>query len=290
MNGLLCQFAHRFPELAAQILQRDKHKRRNFREETITDILMAGLTAFEPCGIRVDYPLNESVTGEDMDWEFVAPHAMDGRRYLRLHIQAKRAIQSGGKTPYWFYRELDHESPKGAGKGTQAQTLVAQAKTTRGCVPLYMFYHPQDAVDAKSDGLPAIKGVNVIFADQMLQQVGSSWPVAEKKVDRWRPHFMPLSRLLCWAGDSFHAERVGVDGAIEFLVRSSGGNFSPGALADRLNDAVIEFRPSVDRMPVEAVEVIPDSTLRALSGEMSDEFRAALKRPRVLFHSYGVDV
>lgn len=54
MNGLLCQFAHRFPDLAAQILQRDKHKRRNFREETITDILMAGLTAFEPCGIRVD--------------------------------------------------------------------------------------------------------------------------------------------------------------------------------------------------------------------------------------------
>src|SRR3546814_15412191 len=95
---------------------------------------------------------------------------------------------------------------------------------------------------------------------------------------------MPLSRLLCWAGDSFHAERVGFDGSIEFLVRSSGWNFSPGALADRLNDADVEFRPGVDRMPIKAVEEIPDSTVRALSGEMSDEFRATLKRPRVLFH------
>src|SRR3546814_11212777 len=81
---------------------------------------------------------------------------------------------------------------------------------------------------------------------------------------------MPLSRLLCWAGDSFHAERVGFDGSIEFLVRSSGWNFSPGALADRLNDADVEFRPGVDRMPIKAVEEIPDSTVRALSGEMSD--------------------
>lgn len=290
MNGLLCQFAHRFPELAAQILQRDKHKRRNFREETITDILMAGLTAFEPCGIRVDYPLNESLTGEDMDWEFVAPHAVDGRRYLRLHIQAKRAIQSGGKNPYWFYRELDHESPKGAGKGTQAQTLLAQAKATPGCVPLYMFYHPHDAVVPKSGKLPSIEGVNVMLADKMLQQVGSSWPVTEKKVDRWRPHFMPLSRLLCWAGEIFHAERVGVDGAIAFLVSSSGGNFSPGALADRLNEANTESGAGVDRRPIAAIESIPADTLLALGGGVSDEFRATLKRPRVLFHSYGDDL
>src|SRR3546814_1783981 len=49
--------------------------------------------------------------------------------------------------------------------------------------------------DVCSSDLPAIEGVNVMFADKMLQQVGASWPVAEKKVDRWRPYFMPLSRL-----------------------------------------------------------------------------------------------
>ncbi|CUX70353.1 hypothetical protein AGR6A_pAt50014 [Agrobacterium sp. NCPPB 925] len=32
---------------------------------------MAGLVPFEPFGIRVDFPRDESITGGDMDWEFV---------------------------------------------------------------------------------------------------------------------------------------------------------------------------------------------------------------------------
>lgn len=51
----MCAFGRRFPDFAAEILHRDRHKRRNFREETITDILMAGLVPFEPFGLRVEH-------------------------------------------------------------------------------------------------------------------------------------------------------------------------------------------------------------------------------------------
>ena len=169
--NLLCRFAKRFPLLAAEILERDRHKRRNFREETITDVMMAGLVPFEPFDIVTDYPDDESLTGEDMDWEFVNENAVDGRRYLRLHIQAKRAHYSAGKkAPYWLYRELDHavasklpkrasKPPKGAPKpgppfhGTQHKLLIDEAAKIPGCVPLYMFYHPNSALAPASAGL-----------------------------------------------------------------------------------------------------------------------------------------
>ena len=49
---MLCEFAHYFPRNLAQLLDRDRHLTRNFREETATDLLMMGLISFKPLGIR----------------------------------------------------------------------------------------------------------------------------------------------------------------------------------------------------------------------------------------------
>ncbi len=96
----LCLFAYNFPVKAAHLLEVGGSLRHNVREETITDLMMVELMAFKSLGIHVDFPEDESETGQDMDWEFIAPYAINGRRYFRLHIQAKRAIQQQIRSPY----------------------------------------------------------------------------------------------------------------------------------------------------------------------------------------------
>src|SRR5579883_2943951 len=120
---MLCALARSFPARVAELLERDRHLKRNFREETVTDLLMSSLIGLEPLGIRVDFP-DEPSTGGDMDWIFAAPLEINGGRYLRFILQPKRAqfasLKSGG---YWYYQHLDHEA------GKQAQTLLGYAAT-----------------------------------------------------------------------------------------------------------------------------------------------------------------
>ena len=161
---VLCEFAHRFPPHLADLLERDRHLTRNFREETGTDALMMGLVPLEPLGIRVDFP-DEVVTGADMDWIYAAPHEVSGGSYLRLLIQAKRAKEQRLKdgSSYWYYDHLDHGDPK----GSQAQTLVAYAATSpdgMATLPLYVFYHPKSALQHALGYRPAVEGVNLTFA------------------------------------------------------------------------------------------------------------------------------
>jgi len=290
----LCQFSRRFPDLAASILHRDRHKRRNFREETITDILMAGLTAFEPFGVQVDFPVDESKTGDDMDWEFVAPRATNGRRYLRLHIQAKRAIfKKRRRIPsYWLYEQLDHKAQKHAGYGSQAKRLIDSAGAQPGCVPLYMFYHTQEALQPSCNKLPAIEGVNAIFADMLRPQLAANpptkhnkgWSVDDKKVEKWRPYFMPLSDLLCFGGIAAFPVSSG-GGREAFLVPWMNGFFSPGMLADRLNARKRQITAEtelVDTATIEAIEDIPQATLRAIETPGAVYVRAEIERPRAI--------
>ncbi|MBB4279346.1 DUF6615 family protein [Rhizobium mongolense] len=297
--GLLCRFASRFPLLAAEILERDRHKRRNFREETITDVLMAGLVPFEPLDIKTDYPVDESLTGEDMDWEFVNEHAVDGRRYLRLHIQAKRARRSNGKKSYWLYNELDHavkpkppkgmpKPPKAASKsrppyGTQHKLLLDEAAKLAGCVPLYMFYHPASSLQPPSGVLPAIEGVNWMFADQ-IPVTPKRWPVGDRKLERWRPYFHPLRDLLCFGHDWEPIKVDGPDGLL-FLIAPQPASPTPGEIAARLNEHR-GLEPTVkDRPPIRAVADIPQSTLRAVRAARDGRRVAEIQRPRVIFVS-----
>lgn len=296
---MLCRFAHRFPNLAAEILARDRHKRRNFREETITDILMAGLVPFEPFNICTNYPANESLTGEDMDWEFVNEHAVDGRKYLRLHIQAKRAHVAAEKTkPYWIYRELDHAvgpkpkkvtygppAPKPP-HGTQHKALVDEAKAIKGCVPLYMFYHPVAALAASTASLPAIEGVNWMFADLVPVNVSPGrWPIADKRLDKWRPHFHPLHDLLCFGhGPKFIAFGNGGSSFLELFVGPRSAGPTPGEMEDLLNKRRSHGEwAEIDRLPIQAAQVIPDETLEIVRAARDGARKFEISRPRVIF-------
>jgi hypothetical protein len=286
---MLCEFANRFPRDLAILLERDRHLTRNFREETATDLLMMGLVSLHPFGVRVDFP-NEPTTGADMDWIYAAPHEVGSGSYLRLMIQAKRCKEATLKdgTTYWFYDHLDY------GKGSQAQILVSHAASKpdgMDTLPLYMFYHPETALASAAGALPAVEGVNIGLARDIVGTVAGGCMRKEKKVSHWRAGFMTLSDLLCWpiiplpapppspaAPNTEFLRAAGLDSIIY-----PGLAFHPELVAERMNAIRGEASRTADPdFQVRPSEGLPAEIRRAIAGEVTAKDRAALRRPRVV--------
>ncbi|SFD71890.1 hypothetical protein SAMN05428997_14514 [Bosea sp. CRIB-10] len=284
---MLCELAHSFPPRVAELLERDRSLTRNFREESITDVLMASLVGLEPFGIRVDFP-DEPTTGGDMEWIFAAPLELNSGSYLRLVLQAKRAhftkLKAGG---YWYYHHLDYGTPK----GDQAQTLVNAAGTA---FPIYIFYNPTSALAAKTATLPAVEGINLVFAHHVALVVRGGCGKKAKKIDAWRKHFMPLSDILCWPTTFVAAApNVPPDDATLFAINGDAftlpkmtGAFHPDIIAERLNRkldiAPVQDSSGVDRVAARPTNQIPLDIRRAIAGEVSAKDRRELRRPRVI--------
>lgn len=228
-----------------------------------------------------------------MDWIYAAPLEINGGRYLRLILQAKRAqfvqLKKGG---YWYYQHLDHGVPP----GQQAQTLTTNAAHSPGgmpTLPLYIVYHPTSALAPATGGNRAIEGVNLIFASQVAPVVLGGCSRKEKKVDYWRDRFMPLSDILCWpvAVTSFRAPAPDIT---QFIVGTSStpppqltGAFHPDLVARRLEHRreQISNGQALDLklQPIEPVDGIPADIRRAIDGQLTKEDRKTLKRPRAIF-------
>lgn len=288
---MLCEFANRFPRDLARLLERDQHLTRNFREETATDLLMMGLVPLQPCGVRVDFP-DETITGADMDWIYAAPFEVGGGSYLRLMIQAKRskmATLKDGST-YWYYDHLDHGTPK----GSQAQTLLTYAASKPNgmdTLPLYMFYHPEAALEAALGNLPAIEGVNIRLARDIAGTVIGGCKRKQKRVSHWRGGFMSLSDLLCWPIVPAPAPGPPLGrAATEFLLPGGFGDvtylgiaFHPELMAERINFARGESARAADPVfQVRSSEGLTPEIRRAIAGDVTEKDRRALKRPRVI--------
>lgn len=289
---MLCELAHSFPARIAELLERDRGLKRNFREETVTDLLMAGLVGLEPCGIRVDFP-DEPTTGGDMDWIFAAPLDIKGGRYLRLILQAKRAqfakLKAGG---YWYYHHLDHGTPP----GSQAKTLVGHAATSPGgtaTLPLYIFYHPSSALAPATSTLPAIEGINLVFAYDVEPVVRRGCTKQEKKVDYWRDRFIPLSDILCWPAELIGLGNPSNPNTTQFMIGPDTiglplmtGGFHPDIVAGRLRRRQ-EQRADISavrraQFNIQPMNGIPPEIQRAIDGEVTAKDRKELKRPRVI--------
>lgn len=292
---MLCELAHNFPPRIAALLERDRGLTRNFREETVTDLLMASLVGLEAFGVRVQFP-DEPTTGGDMDWIYAAPLEINGGSYLRLILQAKRAqyaqLKNGG---YWFYQHLDHEN------GQQARTLTGYAATPPDgmtTLPLYIFYHPASALAPPANSQPAIEGINLVFASKIAPAVRGGCGRDRKRVRYWRNEFFPLSDLLCWpaitdlpATPSPDATEYLVGPNIAFL-RTVTGGYHPDLVARRLRErrarSPVLGGSGVDAPeppPIEPSEGIPDDVRRAIDGRDTVEDRKRLERPRAILSS-----
>lgn len=274
MNGGLCQFSKQFPKRVADLLGLEEEKRligmplsRRFREETLTDILMGGLLPFHPHLIRhIDFATNERVTGHDIELEFVNLLPNGRKRYLRLHLQAKRAAPSkGGRV--WRYKELDYL------QGQQAQNLVNEAKKVgRHCVPMYLLYHPEQVLQPQAGNLPAIEGVNVMLAPAVARAVNGGCDFRTRRVNHWQRHFMPLSRLLCWP----EVDLRQAFSALQFMageppVFASG--IAPDLLASRLEEhrqslreVQVDLSADYGSEPIEATDQVPSETMGLING------------------------
>jgi hypothetical protein len=287
---VLCEFAHAFPGRLADLLERDRHLKRNFREETATDLLMMGLLGLSSDDITVDFP-DEGATGGDMEWIYAAPQDVAGGTFLRLIIQSKRskyaALKSGG---YWFYDHLDHGIPA----GSQAQTLVSYAASSpegQATLPLYFFYHPRSAITSPVAGRPNIEGLNVVLADKVAPIVNGGCAKSKKRLGEWRNHFFSLSDLLCWPlSDPTPTAGPPPPGATEFLVDgafigavAAAPAWHPDFVADRLNAILDDSRgEAAPSRRVEPAPGVPDEIRRAIAGETTQKDRSKLKRPRVI--------
>ncbi|TBD24720.1 DUF6615 family protein [Rhizobium ruizarguesonis] len=287
---MLCDLAHNFPPKVAELLQRDRGLKRNFREESVTDMLMFSLVGLHPFGVTVDFP-DEPTTGGDMEWVFAAPRDIKGGQYLRIILQAKRAQFANTKRGYWYYQHLDHE------KGKQARTLVSHASSSPGgmsTLPVYIFYHPSSALSPSTASLPAVDGVNLVFAHQVAPVVAGGCARKDKTVEAWRASFMRLSDILCWPFVSVPPP-TGPAGSIGFQI--TGGpaptipftpSFHPDVVAARLQrrleTAGGKFPLPADLVRrVSAAEGIPAELQRAIEGNVTPQDRKELVRPRVIF-------
>lgn len=293
---MLCEFAQNFPNILADILERDNGLKRNFREETATDLLMAGLVGLRDFGVSVELP-NETVTGADMDWIYAAPHDVGGGTYLRLMIQAKRAkfakLKSGG---YWYYEHLDHSTPP----GHQAQTLVSHSAASpdgMATLPLYFFYHPRSAIDSALPTQPNVTGVNAVLAEKVVPVVQGGCARQKKRVDAWHDNFFPLSDLLCWPlAPSISSLAPQNPSQTEFLIngsftpaRAAAPLWHPDFVADRLNARRLsKDLPRIDIATPDTVGAttgISDEVRRAIDGKSTEEDRERLERPRVILRT-----
>lgn len=194
---MLCLFAQHFPGVVASLLQRGQKLRRRFREETITDLLMANLLALGGGSIFVDFP-DEPTTGADMEWNFIN---RDSREHFQILLQAKRLSDTGPDWSTHRYKELFYRS--GPSKILQVETLCRTARTrSKATYPAYIFYNLERTCRAaNSVGVSNLAGVNLSDANiiHLLAQVSTSRRMESNfsKVRALHPFMFSLADAFC---------------------------------------------------------------------------------------------
>jgi hypothetical protein len=152
---MLCQFAHDFPPFVTEFMDSSLDMGRRFREETITDMMMAGLRLVGRDRVIVRFP-NEPTTGADMEWNFCNPQ---DNTFYRLVLQAKCAYGDGPDWGRHSYRYLSH-----CVRGHyQSDILCNEARrSSEPTYPLYIFYNPAHTCrSASEDGFSSIEGATL---------------------------------------------------------------------------------------------------------------------------------
>lgn len=194
---MLCNFANKFPDFVADFLDREQNLKRRFREETITDMLMASIKMIGGCWLIVEFP-NEVNTGADMQWDFVNE---DNGTFIRILIQAKRLSERANGWRSYSYSELAHITDK-HNRIFQAQILCKSAREASATVPIYFFYNPKMSCDlAGADGCYNLQGIN--WADgYMIEKLvtASRRKPSKKSLAVIYPLLIKLPDLLCPSG------------------------------------------------------------------------------------------
>jgi len=191
-----CDLAQRIPELIANFLELENNVGRRFREDSLTDIIVASMLQILGSNATVLTP-NETFTGSDFDILIVEPATGDAIQY---RLQAKRLSPHHSQWDWGSYKELAHPH----GSGAQASTLIrSSAHEAIPTIPLYAFYNPTSACQASGGVLSGLELADGRQVNEIVKTLIKAKPKRPrlKRVAHLQDLFFPLSTLLCPPGD-----------------------------------------------------------------------------------------
>ena len=128
-----CELAERLPVMIADFLDIEQKLKRRFREDSVTDILVASLLSLPGNNVVVLAP-PEAKTGGDFDLVVVDPISGDA---VQFRIQAKRLTPHKHDWAIGSYAELAHPHNTGG----QSQTLIRGVGSENRDHPALCFLH-----------------------------------------------------------------------------------------------------------------------------------------------------
>jgi hypothetical protein len=277
-----CDLATRLPTMIAQFLDIENSLKRRFREESISDILVASLLSLPGDDVIVQTP-NEAKTGGDFDLVIVDPSAGDA---IQFRIQAKRLTPHPADWALGSYRELSHPH----NSGNQSRLLMAGVRReTMPTIPLYAFYNPARTCAASG---AMISGIELASAAEIRERIKMMVRVKPKRlpfkrVGSLQPLFFPLTEILCVptntaAGGRSIASPRDVRRSVANAIEARGGRYGSTELAEEARGAVVDQRPHVvPRMR----DPLPAIVRQAVERRSERVIRARVKRPRIILIS-----
>ena len=185
-----CELANKLPALLSSFMELEAGLSRNFREDTLSDLVIAAFMQLPGLPVAVLTP-DESRTGSDFDLELVDPASSTTIRY---RIQAKRLCAPTAKWQTRSYPQLAHPS----GTGLQCKTLC-DPKNLSGpvpTIPLYAFFN--HATVCAAAGVPGIAMADALEIEDLIDKGLATTPRPPfKRITSVQPFFFGLDDILC---------------------------------------------------------------------------------------------
>lgn len=281
--------------MIAEFLDIEQRLKRRFREDSITDIIIASLLLLPGNDIVVLTP-PEAKTGSDFDIVIVEPLSGEA---VQFRIQAKRLTPHKHNWIIGSYTELAHPHNSGAQSQALLRGLGGEAITT---IPLYAFYNPAHVCAASGS---TVSGIDLASGWEIRERIKAINKVRPKRlpykqIGSLQPLFFPLSTILCATSNAARAStiplpaeaRAAVVGAIE--ARSGLAGFGqtlaiPAVAVAQLPrasdvenvDASSRRRQSRSRRG-ERRDELPTVIRRAVERRQERVITAKVKRPKIL--------
>jgi hypothetical protein len=198
-----CDLANRLPVMIADFLDIEQKLKRRFREDSVTDILVASLLSLPGNDVVVLAP-SEVKTGGDFDLVVVNPVSGD---VVQFRIQAKRLTPHKHDWMTGSYAELAHPHNNGGQSQTLIRSIGSEKITT---IPLYAFYNPAHVCKASGD---TVSGIELASGWEIRERIKAIVKVKPKRLPYKRigslqPLFFPLSTILCAPSDQGRVSQV----------------------------------------------------------------------------------
>jgi Family of unknown function (DUF6615) len=182
-----CELAHKMPGIVADFIEIDKRLKRRFREDSMTDVLLASFLELPHGQVKVDTP-RESRTGADFDLFVVQQRSYDITHY---RIQAKRLCDNKA----WKQGRY-HCLPHRVGRTGQLQADILCSSIPPGCIPLYGFYNHANVVTKSNGDAEGISLADGYAIQRCVHQVVAG-DASYKRIGALLPLFFPLRTILC---------------------------------------------------------------------------------------------